>query len=340
MDVNPLAVLVARAKIINPSLKFDLFLKKSRGFRERLFEELDLQPGRKVVWFSQKACVELTQIINWLNSESLPKDVRTLLAAILSATTREVSYCRKDQWKLHRMSGERRKKYSISAWEVFDRRLRRAILELDSCEALPGKVRIQMGDSTRLSSLSRCVRGESFNLVLTSPPYGDSRSTVSYGDVSSLCLGVLQHLHGLNLPFISSSNLDMRCLGGKYRANDYERQDIGRYWAGGVYNPARRRVSVFLSDLNRSCVQTASVMDRKSKAIFVVSRRKVAGRRIYLDRFLSDVMGDLGFQSEGMQRRRLEGKNTPYVINSGGSSGVTVRTQTMREELILSFSRS
>jgi len=82
------------------------------------------------------------------------------------------------------------------------------------------------------------------------------------------------------------------------------------------------------------------VMDRKSKAIFVVSRRKVAGRRIYLDRFLSDVMGDLGFQSEGMQRRRLEGKNTPYVINSGGSSGVTVRTQTMREELILSFSRS
>jgi site-specific DNA-methyltransferase (cytosine-N4-specific) len=340
MDVNPLAVLIARAKLNKESPNVEQLLLRSRDFRTHVFQELQLQPGRKVTWFSQQTCTELTQIINWLNSEQLTKEVRTFLAAILSATTREVSYCRKDQWKLHRMPQKRRTKYVSSPWEVFERRLRRATLELDSYEPPTGQVSIHLGDSTRSAILRRCVRDRTFNLVVTSPPYGDSRSTVSYGDVSSLCLGVLQHLTGLNIPFISSSDIDEHCLGGRQGDGEHDLVDTGRYWRGGRYNPARSRVDQFLSDLYRSCAQTVSVMDKKSRAVFVISRRKVGGRRLYLDRFLSDVMDDLGFQFEGMQRRRLEGKNTPLFINAGGSPDVSVLTRTMREELILSFSRS
>ena len=81
-------------------------------------------------------------------------------------------------------------------------------------------------------------------------------------------------------------------------------------------------------------------MDKGARAIFVVSRRKVGGRRLYLDRFLSKEMSKLGFGLEGVEKRKLEGKNTPLIINSGGSVNVNIPTPTMREEIILCFSRS
>ncbi len=142
-------------------------------------------------------------------------------------------------------------------------------------------VQFYLGDTTRRGDVSRCTRGRSFNLVITSPPYGDSRSTVSYGGVSSLCLGVLQHIPALRLPFIGSYSLDAKCLGGKPTKDGCEVGDLNHYWGGGVQNPARERVVRFLADFDRSCTQLVSVLDQKQEQWFVVSRRKVAGRRLY-----------------------------------------------------------
>lgn len=340
MDVNPLAVLIARAKIATASPDVEALMRRSRQFRGKSFAYLEFEHGRKISWFSNSVRTELTEIVNWLNSESLNRETRNFLAAIVSATTREVSYCRKDQWKLHRMSLESRSKHNGSAWEVYERRLRRAAGDISRGGMQLGSMRDYLGDCTRMADLRRCAKNQTFNLLITSPPYGDSRSTVSYGDVSSLCLGVLQHLTGLNISFFSASNLDRRCLGGREQAKVSELEDIGQYWAGGSLNPARKRVSSFLSDMSKACTQTNRLMDKGARAIFVVSRRKVGGRRLYLDRFLSKEMSKLGFGLEGVEKRKLEGKNTPLIINSGGSVNVNIPTPTMREEIILCFSRS
>jgi site-specific DNA-methyltransferase (cytosine-N4-specific) len=340
LDVNPLAVLIAQAKISQLTRRLGELIELSLPFRTKAPKQLDFQPGRKVSWFSESAQKELAQIVTWVNSETLSRNDLILLGVVLSATVREVSFCRKDQWKLHRLSSRRRELHDPSAWAVFERRLKRALQEDENATAIPGSVRFCLGDTTKHGDVLRCTQGESFNLVITSPPYGDSRSTVSYGGVSSLCLGVLQHIPALRLPFIGSNSLDAKCLGGNSRKDCLEIDDLKRYWAGGAFNPARERVVRFLVDLEQSCAQTVAFLERKSRTVFVVSRRKVGGRRLYLDRFLESRMATLGFELEEMRTRALFGKSTPYVINSRARSGESVLTRTMREELILSFSRS
>ncbi len=60
MDVNPLAVLISRAKISQPRKKFDeLIVGPYRLGPHR--KPLDFQSGRKVVWFSKRAEKELAQ---------------------------------------------------------------------------------------------------------------------------------------------------------------------------------------------------------------------------------------------------------------------------------------
>jgi hypothetical protein len=340
MDVNPLAVLISKAKIGEPTRSFGEMIEMSLPFRAQAARQLDFQPGRKVAWFSSRAKREIAQIVSWINSESHSRNDLRLLGVVLSATAREVSFCRNDQWKLHRLSIKERKLHDPSPWVVFERRLKRTLQERNNGTLISGSARFYLGDSTRPGDVHRSVGGQSFNLVITSPPYGDSRSTVSYGGVSSLCLGVLQHIPALRMPFVGSFALDAKCLGGKSAKDSYDLYDLNQYWGGGLYNPARGRVIRFLADLDRSCTQLVSVLDQRARAVFVVSRRKVAGRRLYLDRFLESKMASSGFELEAVRTRALIGKNTPYVINSRGKSDESVRTNTMREELILSFSRS
>ena len=83
--------------------------------------EYDLEEGRKVSWFSAKAKRELSALIWFINRCALRPQELDLVAGILSATAREVSYCRNDQWKIHRMPpAERSGLQEISLHRVFE----------------------------------------------------------------------------------------------------------------------------------------------------------------------------------------------------------------------------
>ncbi len=340
LDVNPLAVLIARAKAARVDVKeLARLLENCTGGREREPKRLDLEPNRKVTWLSPPAQRELLQIIHWMNSTKMSQSARLILAALLSATTREVSYCRKGQWKLHRMSLPERRRYRPMVWDVFVRRLSRVIVEVEKESDVNPSPHIVLGDCTALSKVSGMRRKQPFDLVITSPPYGDSRTTVSYGDVSSLCLGVLQHVRGINAPHISSRTLDNACLGGQTVGDPRPTCDVRRYWAGGRNNEARSRVERFLADLGACCRELNAVLSQRADVIFIVSRRSAGGRRLYIDEFLGDVLSECGFTLEASETRTIVGKMTPSVVNARGASHDTMRVNTMRQELVLSFAR-
>jgi hypothetical protein len=205
---------------------------------------------------------------------------------------------------------------------------------------LKGEVKFYVGDARKANDIRQRANMPKFDLVLTSPPYGDSRTTVSYGGVSSLCLGVLQHVRGLSARFVSQSALDECCLGGSVTRRWDLDNEISQYWAGGRENPSQGRVRTFLLDLERCCWQIARTLSVHGRAVFVVSRRSVGGRRLYMDVFLRDKMREHGFDLEWSRERTLACKNTPWVVDSCGAGAECVRTRTMRNELILSFIRT
>jgi site-specific DNA-methyltransferase (cytosine-N4-specific) len=273
VDINPLAVLIAQAKNVRalPAIP-DLPLWEY-SHRNPMFE---LQPGRIVKWFWKSAERELSWIIAWINSLSVEVGARIALACVLSATVREVSFCRKRQWKLHRMSARARCRFRPSALKVFKRRLETVAKDVLKAD-LAGKVTIVSGDACELRNVVR-HHGlpDSYDIIFTSPPYGDSRSTVGYGGMSSICLGVLQHIRDLHLKFQSGQAIDSQCLGGMKVADSWKVR-TKKYWGGSTQSDEFHRLSAFLRDLADACREIATVSHAGTKAIFVVSRRCVDG---------------------------------------------------------------
>jgi tRNA G10 N-methylase Trm11 len=351
IDVNPLAVLLSRAKASCPNVSVlsQLLsgLRQKRG-AEDIYSTFNLEHGRRVEWFSLETKAEISSLIRLINDAQLQYSELQLVAAILSATVREVSYCKKNQWKLHRIPSSARSNFSKSPRTVFERRLFTVHKELSNLGSLSGRVRVIRGDARNLSTILK-TSGEDnlFDLVLTSPPYGDSQTTVQYGGMSSICLGVLKHLRGLDTEIMSGKEIDSRCLGGKLAGatnnSGDERLLTPIYWHGGRENPARQRVLGFLSDIELSCQEIAKVLRQGGYAVFVIARRLAGGWRLYLDQFLIDSLARYNLIINEAYSRQIERKMTPVVINRKARGADkhrrSSRVRTMREEHILVFQK-
>ena len=339
MDVNPLGLLIAEAKAstANPSALRKLI---SCVRVPRVAHSYDLECGRKTEWFSAPVKKELAEIISWINGLELERSTLAQVAAVLSATTREVSYCRNHQWKLHRMSARHRIDFDVSPWKVFSRRMGRFIEEAETVAEPTSEFKFVSGNACNLSAaLKASGEDKLFDVVFTSPPYGDSRTTVSYGGISSICLGVLQHLRALKTTFCSAGDIDRTCLGGRALAEDVAECVIDKYWRGGQNNPGRERVHRYLNDLGRACREIAKMSRRNSTAVFVVARRSVSGRRLYLDQFVADQMNLWGFELHSVETRRLLSKTAPRSVNAMARANIPRVVATMREEFVVRLHR-
>ena len=350
VDINPLAQLVVAAKHCRcPRREVTRLLADiGRRPRQSTITDVDLEPGREVSWFSPRARQELPEIIAWINNRSIPNELLYLVAAVLSATVRESSFGRKRQWKLHRLSPDQRSSFLVSPWQVFDRRMQRLVAEYEP-ERLKNSAQFRcvIGDATQLEQTLRDAGiHRSFDAVLTSPPYGDSRTTVQYGGMSSLCLGVIRHIHNLKIDWKSTGVIDAACLGGRaYRDSGPEPlENLRRYWRGGSSNFQRPRVLSFLADFSKALIGCCRILNPRSYIVLVLSRRLVGGRRLKLDLFATDLLCRNGFNIVEQHRRVIESKNTPFVVNRFGRANParpkgSSHVRTMREEIVLVLER-
>jgi site-specific DNA-methyltransferase (cytosine-N4-specific) len=351
VDINPLATFLARAKSSNARIsRLEKFIDgiSDCGIGDHAESVKALECGRKVRWFPKKSKLQLSALIDRINAAKLETRELLFVGAILSATAREVSFCRQDGWKLHRITQDLRKRFAPSAFDVFTRRFNSAVGELRITKHLSLRPRILSGDARFLSSALRLAKeGKRFDVVITSPPYGDSRTTVQYGAMSGLCLGVLQHIDGFKFNPLQGGEIDARCLGGA--ALDRKRSQRSRgfctskYWNGGAKNSVRPVVERYLLDLDSSCNEISKSLKKDGIAIFVISRRLVGGWRLNLDRFLIESFLRKKLSFEGKTVRKIEGKLVPNFINKLGrnvkKAKLSDRVSTMREEQVLVFRR-
>jgi hypothetical protein len=163
--------------------------------------------------------------------------------------------------------------------------------------------------------------------------------------MSSISLGVLRHLRGLDIEILSGGEIDRRCLGGQAVAPTTSKLTelvlSPRYWRGGLHNPARLRVYRFLWDLDLCVQEIAKVLRQRGRATFIVARRSIGGWPLKLDQFLVEAFERQQIHLERSFKRRIEGKMTPLVINKQGRSMQKEESnghvRTIREEHMLTF---
>ena len=343
VDANPLAWLLTKTKLASiDNTKIKSILNSIEIARSRKSPDtyLSLATDRKVDWFSSIAINELTKIICWINELELDEPELFLMASVLSATTREVSYARQGGWKLHRLDADSRASLSISAWDCFKRRLTYCVNALSLLKPLKGHSVVEIGDSSNLNTISNLSASHGlFDIVITSPPYGDSLTTVQYGAASSLTLEAVGHIKGFEHLAYSGKSIDSTCLGGGASITNIT-DNIKSYWAGSSKTSNARSVAKFLRDYDMFCENVANSLRIGGKAILVVGRRSTGGFRLKLDKYTIDSMATRGFRLLCSEERALCQKRFPSNINRFARSKSESKRDkghvvTMQSEIIL-----
>ncbi|MCS7186450.1 MAG: DNA methyltransferase, partial [Armatimonadota bacterium] len=168
------------------------------------------------------------------------------------------------------------------------------------------------------------IEPESVDLLLTSPPYGDARTTVAYGQFSRLTLQWLG---------LWNEDLDRIGLGGRMRTM----KNIPPSLRDALKNindadPKRaREVEAFYADLQDCLLKIVEILKVGGYAIFVVANRKVKGIKLPTDKIVAEILSD--FRHVTTLPRQIPNKRMPLKNSPSNIAGQT--DTTMLEEHIV-----
>jgi len=309
-DINPLAVLVSRSKL--HQFEENQLRGRCEATLDRAVADADATRAADfpnlTKWFGSTAIIQLSRLRRAIRLET-DIDVRRFLWVALAETVRLTSNSRTSTYKLHI-----RPKSEIAGLQlplqVF-RRVLRANMDqyVASANAIAESVpdfqrRVWSGVDCRLGDSREPFDGI-FDLLVTSPPYGDNTSTVPYGQSSYLPLQWIDFADidaDADRDAIKTTHeIDRRSLGGVHQRGDLFELAAPLTDRSAVFGrtlerlrdlPRDRacRVYSFVRDLD-SCIQPAvDALRPNAYLIWTVGNRRVGGHQVPLDRILVELM--------------------------------------------------
>jgi DNA modification methylase len=222
-DLNPLAVLISKTKTL--TIENKRYLQRNieglvASIKNGGYPTYPLLDFSNIdYWFKAENILELSHlkyaIDNFLKFKGKYKKVYALiLLTAYSSTVRDVCLSRNGEFKLYRIPESEIKNWKVDTYLTYEKKLNNLfnLLTETSNQRYNSKAVIEQANAKKINYL----RPKSIDLVLTSPPYGDSRSTVAYGQFSRLpiqCIGDLLKKY-LDIQTVEA-NCDELLLGGK-----------------------------------------------------------------------------------------------------------------------------
>lgn len=339
-DINPLAILLAKARTgpyYTKALKesYDLLMERVNRDRSNVIEA-NFPTLNK--WFKPEISIELSKLVRAIRAESNPT-IRRFFWVILAETVRVTSNDRTSTFKMHIRSADDIKKRKLSAISVFELHIERS---MDDYEEHANKL-VMNGrlnhNGTYNSNIEIVLKNTKegvhnpsnapfYDLLVTSPPYGDNHTTVPYGQHSYLPLQWIDLADidpKASKDFIKNSHtIDGYCLGGVKAKLDKAKFEtllqisptLNSTYKKIVTNAARlakttdktkgrdkiNKVMAFMLDINTALENIFAVMKPNSYQIWTVGNRTVAGIEIPN----SEIITELIFYRGGILVKKLE----------------------------------
>lgn len=290
-------------------------------------------------WFRPRVILELS-IIKTEIEKIQDKDVRDFIFIALSESIRFVSNRRNGEFKMFRMPVAKVQAFNPDVFNKFKKILIRNIDKMqDFCEALEKenahpKVSVFRNDACTLAD----APDDTYDLIITSPPYGDSRTTVAYGEYSRLSL---QWINLFDLTEKEIMGVDRSSMGGKKYRNGFEftlqsptlRESMERIKdtdverAGDVYS--------FYADLDASIKSVAAKTCSGGYQFWVVGNRTVKNELLKTDVIITELAPQYGLTPIFTVDRNIPNKVMPSQNSPTNVSGATGSTMTMEHIIIL-----
>lgn len=328
-DINPLAVMISQAKFT----KIDIAEARQtkQNIRNDIFEFSKNEDNIKTLtppqyfnidfWFSKEVLQNLT-ILHFYLQKVENQAIRKLFWLAFSETIRECSYTRNNEFKLYRMKSEDVLKFNPDVFGVFFDKLNKVLDVYEYCY-LPKLDNVQVN-----VSYSKFPKQDNyFDVVLTSPPYGDSKTTVAYGQFSQFS----NEWSGINY----ARQIDGLLMGGKSKKVNYTEGVLSDYVKAVDKEDKKRalEVSAFYFDLEKSIKDVAKSIKIGGKTIYVVGNRRVKGIQLPTDKFIAEKFCQNGFTHIITYERQIANKTMPSLNSPSNKVGAKVGTMT--EEYIV-----
>ena len=367
IDINPLAILICKVK--TTPLPLDVLNEKINELKTKIdnlilneqitrFDAIDK-------WFKPYVILGLDRIKAAIRQES-DLDYRRFFWVCFCQTVRNVSNSRTCTYKLHIKSKadiENFNKDVIALFkEIIDDNYRNFALfinELSSKKLLSrrkgklkykGKVDIIYGDSKKVIQRMSKKGNRQFDLLFTSPPYGDNHTTVTYGQYSVLQLRWID-INDIGIKIdnkvVSSlSEIDRQSLGGIISKQHAEEKcsDI-IYRSGTLFEQVHTikskdeekifKIVSFYKDLDWCIENISRIMKTNSYLIWIVGNRKVAYEEIRMNEILVELSNHYNLRLILDFKRGIYKKRMPDLNAYKGEKDNLIGT--MKQEIIMIF---
>lgn len=350
-DINPLAILISRVRTAR-RVEFTIgaisqHVARCANADRKLAIETSMQNRDK--WFKPEVLTELSRLRRAIRRcDDLW--VRRFLWVTLAETVRLTSNDRTSTYKLHARSKEEIEKRNLSPIKVFQDL---SIQNTDSFAEFRGKLRaLNTVRNCRYQSPTHVAHADTreemselwsavapFDLLMTSPPYGDNHTTVTYGQHSYLPLNWIDLADIDDVVDVgalrTTQEIDRRSLGGRPLSDGVAELDLlaaspalRRFADSLPSKPAdgRARLLRFYVDFQRSLGSIVDLMRLNSYMIWTVGNRNIASKQVPTDVILRELTEALGCHVVTTLSRKIHHKRMPARNASSA---------TMKEEKIL-----
>lgn len=334
--------------ILHDRYELDLTAKKGWGenapvylkkYQEQNNMEIEIPNFKNLGYWFKPRVILLLSLIKSQIQKTEDKDIRDFFFIAFSETIRFVSNRRNGEFKMFRMPAVKVKTFEPDVIREFISILNRNIEKMNAFTERCGqidcttKVSIFRNNATILKDIpDGCV-----DLVITSPPYGDSRTTVAYGEYSRLSLQWLD----LDLSEKEIMGIDKSLMGGNKFKNGFKMtipsrtlqqslqrlQSVDLERAGDVYS--------FYLDLEKAI----STISRKTRIdgyhFWVVGNRTVKGETLLTDRVIAEVGQRYGMDYLSTIDRNIVNKVMPMQNSPTNQSGKKSATMTNEHIVVL-----
>lgn len=344
-DLNPLARLIASVKTTEQDAgklakhidRFETWAQKAAAGSPAAHNAAISDNGEVKIpnfpnidyWFAEEIQYDLAVISHFIDSVA-NSEIANFLKVAFSQTIRECSWTKNSEFKLVRMKDEQRERFEPDAYGTMTEILRRNHMAMQNLsEISPSGVAKVCSFDTVEGIPGNVIPPESVDLVVTSPPYGDSRTTVAYGQFS--------RLSNQWLGFHEASRLDNDLMGG--RGGSHEKKfgvpaiDDTVTEIAKVDQKRAGEVVSFFSDYQKSICNVAQVVKPGGTACYVVGNRTVKGVQIPTDEITASFFEANGFTHLKSIVRNIPNKRMPYKNSPTNVSGVIA--DTMKHEIIV-----
>lgn len=334
-DLNPLARFMSRVKNTHYNLEevrtavatitAEVMLYNATEVKNTDFSRI----SNFTFWYTEDSLFKLSYL-NQIILELKP-EVQDFFLLCLSETVREVSFTRNGEFKRYKMSEKQLEKFNPDVFLTFEKKVQRNIKGLEAFNATGTVNLASVYDFNTSNGIPPEVLPEgSVDMVVTSPPYGDSHTTVAYGQFSRWANEWFS--------FDNAKSLDRILMGGTISKEvKFETESIKEELEAIKALDEKRYFEVisFLNDYWDSIQNVAKVIRKGGRVCYVVGNRRVKAVQINLDYFTAEMFEKCGFKHEITIIREIPNKRMPSKNSPTNKTGVKVETMSNEYIVIL-----